>query len=218
MLMSLRMFQIVEPGPRSPGAAGCATVALNAAELQVLSKTGELDNSSAFDLQEQRWVGMLLVTLKRACEDQSMERGVNISYNVLLVARTGGVRAGDRHLAAHSALLEAWRGQPRHVESAQQRGNVQQARQGGPSVATAPHISSRSSQESCVSRGAHLQSALQQALRPSRQFRLFLELLAGTGALAAAMKKKGVPVLAFDVSQGPHMDLLNDDVYSRLRG
>eukprot|EP00959_Pyramimonas_sp_CCMP1952_P107066 2238223-Pyramimonas_sp.AAC.1 len=32
------------------------------------------------------------------------------------------------------------------------------------------------------------------------------------------MRRKGVAVLAFDVNQGPHMDLLNDDVYSRLRG
>ena len=32
------------------------------------------------------------------------------------------------------------------------------------------------------------------------------------------MSRKGVAVLAFDVKHGPHMDLLNDDVYSRLRG
>ncbi|CAK0836023.1 unnamed protein product [Prorocentrum cordatum] len=51
-----------------------------------------------------------------------------------------------------------------------------------------------------------------QALRPGNWFRLFLELFAGSGELTASMRRKGAAVLAFDVNQGPHMDLLNDDL------
>jgi hypothetical protein len=83
-LLALRMFQIAPPGRHSAGAAGCPTIVLNASELQVPSKTGEMDSSIAFDLPENRWVGMLLVLLKEAFASQPMEHVVNVSYTVFL--------------------------------------------------------------------------------------------------------------------------------------
>ncbi len=83
-VLALRMFQIVAPDLRSKGAAGCPTIVLNASELHMPSKTGEMDSSIAFDLQEHRWVGMPLVAPKNAFQDKPMEHVVNVSYGVFL--------------------------------------------------------------------------------------------------------------------------------------
>ncbi|CAK0853345.1 unnamed protein product [Prorocentrum cordatum] len=189
-LLALRMFQIVPPDRHSGGAAGCPTIVLNASELQVPSKTGEMDSSIAFDLPEHRWVGMLLVLLKEAFASQPMEHVVNVSCAVFLSlldrsAHDLGVQVlqPTPHCFRHGGASHDRAAGRRPLQEVQRRGMWK-------------------AHSSVARYDKHGRAALHQALRPGNRLRLFLELFAGPGELTASMRRKGMAVLAFDVNQG----------------
>ena len=85
-ILALRMFQIIPGDPHASGAAACTTLVLNPQELQVASKTGEMDSSIPLDMPEHAWIGQSLLQLKRFFKDQPLTKLVPEPYGEFLEA------------------------------------------------------------------------------------------------------------------------------------
>ncbi|CAK0873670.1 unnamed protein product [Prorocentrum cordatum] len=218
---------IISPDARSSGAAGCPAIVLNAAELQAPSRTGEMDGRSAFDLAEHRWSCSKPPSAPSPWSQWSTPR--TVPSPCCSSARFGSWRLGrciPRRIAsgaAGPAAIELLGDGPFRKSSAEACGRCAAARHAATSMAESDSSSSLQLLPS------HVREALER--RAGRDSRLRFARLFGQATASASFSSSSRALVPFQrpwaemarqrwrSTQGRVLvDLLNDDVYSRLRG